>query len=238
MTNILLIDDNRNYCFGLAGNLRKAGFNVAAVTDGLEAIKLVNKIQPDLILCDVKMPDPDGMEIKRILNEETKTAGIPFVFLSGLSAPIIQVNGFDMGAEDFITKSVDILELITRIHAILRRKERADLLARQEVQHLLDNLSTSLPIHTSHHFRTYLGILLMSLEMLSKKTISNNEQYLEYARNSAYRMKTWMETLIWLNEYDLGRYETKREEVNLEYSFIMPIKEVFEIWHEKNCSSI
>jgi two-component system sensor histidine kinase/response regulator len=234
MPGILLIDDNKNYCFGLAGNLRKAGFNVSAVSDGLEAIKLANKIQPDLILCDVQMPSPDGMEIKRILNEESRTAGIPFVFLSALSAPSIKSNGLNMGAEDFITKSVDLLELIARIEAILRRKERADILARQEVQQLLENLSTSLPIHTSHHFRTYLGILLMSLEMLSKKQAPGNDQYLEYARSSAYRMKIWMETLIWLNEFDLGRFETTGETLNLEFSLIMPIKEVFDIWHEKN----
>jgi signal transduction histidine kinase len=138
-----------------------------------------------------------------------------------------------LGAEDYITKSVDLLELVARIHAILRRKEKVDLLARQEVRQLLENLSTSLPIHTSHHFRTNLGILLLSLEMLAKNQ-APNDQYLEYARNSAYRIKTWMETLIWLNEFDLGCEAIMDEELDLESAFRLPIQEVVDIWHEKN----
>ncbi|MCX6078447.1 MAG: hybrid sensor histidine kinase/response regulator [Chloroflexi bacterium] len=233
MADLLLIDDNPNFRLGLAANLRKAGFSVAVAADGTEGIKLANEIHPGLILCDLKMPSPDGMEIKRILNEGKATEGIPFVFLSALSAPAIKSSGLSIGAEDYITKPVDIVELIARIQAILKRRERADLLARQEVRQLLDNLSTSLPIHTSHHFRTYLGVLLLSLEMIAKNQ-SPTDQYLEYARNSAYRMKIWMETLIWMNEYDLGRFPTVGEQVDLEYSFLIPIKEVFDIWHDKN----
>ncbi len=233
MADLLVIDDNPNFRLGLAANLRKAGFSVAVAAGGVDGIKLANEIHPGLIICDLKMPSPDGLEIKRILNEGKETADIPFVFLSALSTPAIKSTGLSIGAEDYITKPVDIVELIARIQSILRRKERADLLMHEEARQLLDNLSTSLPIHTSHHFRTYLGVLLMSLEMIAKNQ-SPSGQYLDYARNSAYRMKIWMETLIWMNEYDLGRYPTSGETVDLEYSFLIPLREVFEIWHEKN----
>ncbi|MEI6290451.1 MAG: response regulator [Chloroflexota bacterium] len=233
MPDILLIDDNKNYCFGLAGNLRKAGFNVESVSDGNEALKLLNKIHPDIILCDVNMPAPDGMEIKRILNQEKQTASIPFIFLSALSYSNVKTNGLNIGADDFITKSIDMLELIARIQVILRRKKRAVMMAREEVEQLVENLSTSLPIHTSHHFRTYLGILTMSLEMIAKNQ-STNDEYLEFARNTAYRMKVWMETLIWLNEYDLGRHEKNRIKIDIDMSFVFPVKEVLKAWDEKN----
>jgi len=233
MLDILVIDDNVNFGIGLAGNLRKAGFGVKVVNDGNEGIKAAKELHPGLILCDLKMPAPDGMEIKRALNANTSTAGIPFVFLSGASDPTIKSDGLGIGAEDFITKSVDILELIARIQAILKRKERSELLARQEIRQVLENLSTSLPIHTSHHFRTNLGILLLSLEMIAKQQASG-ELYLEFARNSAYRMKVWMETLIWMNEYDMGRYAQTGEQLDLELAYILPLKEVLEIWHDKN----
>ena len=119
MPDILLIDDNKNYSFGLAGNLRKAGFNVVTAHNGQDGIKLANQSHPDLILCDVKMPEMDGMEIKEILNKESSTASIPFVFLSALSAASIKSSGLEMGADDYITKSVDLLELITRIKVCL-----------------------------------------------------------------------------------------------------------------------
>ncbi len=232
MTDLLLVDDNVNFRLGLAANLRKAGFSVAVAADGAEGIKLANEIHPGLILCDLKMPSLDGMEIKRLLNEGKATQGIPFVFLSSLSAPAIKSKGLSIGVEETITKPVDIVELIARIQAILKRRERATLLARQEVRQLLDNLSTSLPIRTSHHFRTYMGVLLLSLEMIAKNQ-EPVDQYLDYARNSAYRMKTCMETLIWLNEFDLGRSPTSGEQVDIDYSLIVPIKEVLEIWHNK-----
>jgi signal transduction histidine kinase len=232
MPAILLIDDNLNFGKGLAMNLRRAGFSVTVTADGSEGIKLASETHPELILCDLKMPAPDGMEIKRILNETSETANIPFVFLSALSAPAIKSSGLSIGAEDYIVKTVDIMELIARIQSILKRKERMDVAARNEVRHLLDNLSTSLPIHTSHHFRTYLGVLQLSLEMLEKNQ-GSSDQYLEFARTSAYRMKVWMETLIWLNELDLGRQAVRTEQVDLEFSFSMPIREVMDIWRDK-----
>ena len=100
------------------------------------------------------------------------------------------------------------------------------------IAQLSDNLSISLPINTSHHFRTYLGILIFSLEMLSKKQTSD-DRHLVNARNSAYRIRTWMETLIWLNEFDLGVYATMSEQLDLEASFSLPIQEVLSIWHDK-----
>jgi signal transduction histidine kinase len=172
------------------------------------------------------------MEIKRMLNAEKTTADIPFVFLSAAADPALKTSGLSLGAEDYITKSVDILELIARIQAILRRKEKVDLQARQEFQQILENLSSSLPVHTSHYFRATMGVLLLSLEMLAKKQAPTG-QYLLYARNSAYRMKAWMETLIWLNEFDLGKSAISGEQLDLEYSFILPIKEVFDLWVEK-----
>jgi len=233
MPDILLIDDNRHFQFGLASNLRRAGYDVAVASSGDEGVKLARETRPELILCDIKMPGMDGLGVKRALNDEIATADIPFIFLSALSTPKNKSKGLLAGADDYIAKPFDMEELIARIRSVMRREARAEIRSKLEVQQLLENLITSLPVHTSHQFRTHLGILLLSLEIIKENPLET-EKYLEYAKMSAYRLKMLVDTLIWLNEFDLGRFETFSQQLNLELCVILPLKEIHDIWREKN----
>lgn len=233
MTSILLIDDNHYFQQGLARNLRRAGFNVTVASDGNEGIKIAKDIFPELILCDMKMPVLDGVDVKRALNDDVNTADIPFIFLSALSAPTLKCKGLLSGADDYVCKPFDLEELIVRIQVVIRRETRTKQRSRKDVLQLLENLESSLPIHTSHLFRTQLGIILLSLEMLQQKGDSP-EKYLEYAVSSVIRTRMLVETLIWLNEYDLGRYETLGLQLDREERFILPVKEILQVWKEKD----
>jgi DNA-binding response OmpR family regulator/anti-sigma regulatory factor (Ser/Thr protein kinase) len=233
MTNLLLIDDNHHFQLGLSTNLRRAGFDVAVASNGDDGIRLAREIHPELIICDMKMPGLDGMAVKRALNGDSETENIPFIFLSALSGPTIKCKGLLSGADDYIGKPFNFEELIARIRSVLRREERTGMKSRQDIQQLLENLESSLPIHTSHLFRTQLGIILLSLDMLSRKT-ANPEIYLDYAMGSAIRSRILVDSLIWLNEFDLGRYETQGTQLDLEGNFIIPIKELMQVWKEKN----
>jgi len=233
MPNILLIDDNRNFQFGLAQNLRKEGFNVITASNGSEGIKMATDKLPELILCDMKMPDQNGLTVKDTLNADPSTADIPFIFLTAFSTPVYKNKGFCTGADDFITKPVDMADLVTRIKAAIQRKERTNNWAKQEVLQLLENLKTTLPIHTGHLFRTYMGILMLSLEMI-KNEIPEKDKYFNNAYKSTYRLKMLVNDLIWLNEFDIGRFSTFGEHIDLKLSFTLPIKELLEIWKSKN----
>jgi two-component system sensor histidine kinase/response regulator len=233
MTSILLIDDNHYFQQGLARNLRRAGFNVTVASGGNEGIKIAKDICPELILCDMKMPVLDGVDVKRALNDDLNTADIPFIFLSALTEPTLKCKGLLSGADDYVCKPFDLDELIVRIQATLRRESRTKQRSRKEVLQLLENLESSLPIHTSHLFRTQLGIILLSLEMLKQKTESP-EKYLESAVRSVIRSRMLVDTLIWLNEYDLGSYETFALQLDVEARFILPLNELLQIWKEKN----
>lgn len=233
MPDILLIDDNRHFQFGLASNLRRAGYDVAVASSGDEGVKLARETRPELILCDIKMPGMDGLGVKRALNDEIATADIPFIFLSALSTPKNKSKGLLAGADDYIAKPFDMEELIARIQSVLRREARAEIRSRTEVQQLLENLITTLPLHTSHPFRTHLGILLLSLNAI-KDNPAGSETCLDYAKISTYRLKILVNSLIWLNEYDLGRFETMSQQLNLELSLLLPLQEIHELWKEKN----
>ena len=225
MANILLIDDNRSFKQGLALNLRRQGFEVITASNGAEGIHLAQDTRPEIILCDIKMPDPDGLAVKRALNSEPETADIPFIFLSAFPASTDQAVVFGTGADDFISKPVDMVDLVARIQAVIERKERLDLYARKEVLNLLQNLSTSLPIHTSHLFRTYLGIAQLTIET-ARISPQKGEPSLKMAHDSLYRLKGLQDDLIWLNEFDLDRSSTYREQIDLDLAFILPLKEL------------
>lgn len=235
MPDILLIDDNPHFRLGLAANLRKAGFSIVVASSGAEGIKLAHEVHPEIILCDLKMPSPNGMEVKRMLNEAPATADIPFVFLSAFSTTDVKCSGLEIGADDYIIKTVDMIELNARIRAILKRKNREKLRTVQEIRNMMEHLSATLPIHTSHQFRTNLGVMSLSLEMISRNPASS-QVYLAHAKNSAFRMKFWVETLVWLNELDMGCLALVEERLDLNYSFSLPLAEVLEFWKEKNLS--
>ena len=116
---------------------------------------------PDLVLLDIMLPDMDGMDILRSLRESPKTESLPVILLTAKSDRIDKIKGLDSGADDYITKPFDILELISRIRAILRRSEK---------------------IHTDKQTKLVCGIL--EIDTLSYKVYVNQKEviltYKEY----------------------------------------------------------
>lgn len=233
MAEILIIDDNQNFRFGLATNLRSHGFDVSIASNGQEGQQLVKEIRPELILCDVRMPSQDGLAFKKALNEDPSTANIPFIFLSALSSQHAKIDGLSLDADDYIAKPFDLLELIARIETVLRREAREKIRSKHAVMHLLEKLKSSLPMQTSHQFRTQLGIILLSLTMIQKDQ-TKSKKYINLAFSSTYKIKMMTETLIWLNEFDIGRSETYQQQIHLDTDFMLPSNEIVGTWEEKN----
>lgn len=118
---ILLVDDEKDILDLVGFNLEKEGFEVHTATDGKKAVELARKIQPDLVLLDVMMPEMDGMETCRILREDPKMKNVMIAFLTARGEDYSQVAGFDAGADDYIQKPIKTRILISRIKAMLRR---------------------------------------------------------------------------------------------------------------------
>ena len=123
---ILLVDDEPDIIEFLGYNLTKEGYSVTTATSGKEAIEKAKKINPDLIILDVMMPEMDGIETCHEIrsNEELKDTLI--AFLSARGEDYSQVAGFDAGADDYITKPIKPRLLVSRVKAILRRKLGAE----------------------------------------------------------------------------------------------------------------
>ena len=122
-TKILVVDDEEDILEFLSYNLEKEGAKVYTANNGLEAIEIAKKKKPDLILLDVMMPEMDGVETCIQLRDKVETKNIVIAFLTARGEDYSQIAGFDAGADDYIAKPIKPRVLISRIKALLRRKE-------------------------------------------------------------------------------------------------------------------
>ena len=115
---VLVVDDEQNIVNIIAFNLKKEGYEVLTAGDGEEAVEIVEKHQPDLILLDIMMPKMDGYEACRKIREKYN---IPIIMLTARAEELDKVLGLEMGADDYVTKPFGTRELIARVKANLRR---------------------------------------------------------------------------------------------------------------------
>ena len=118
MTLILLVDDEQLITDSLSYSLKREGFDVVTVADGLSAIKAVEDEQPDLVVLDLMLPDISGFEVCRRLRTFTTT---PVIMLTARGEEIDRVLGLEVGADDYLAKPFSFRELLARIQAMLRR---------------------------------------------------------------------------------------------------------------------
>jgi len=118
---ILVVDDEEDILNLLDYNLRKAGFSPTLAKDGPEAIGLAASRSPELIILDIMLPNMEGTEVLRRLKAAPSTASIPVIMLTAKGEEVDKIVGFELGAEDYITKPFSPRELILRVRAVLKR---------------------------------------------------------------------------------------------------------------------
>lgn len=119
---ILLVDDEGDILDVVGYNLLKEGYEVHTASNGREAIQVAEKVMPDLILLDVMMPEMDGMETCALIRENKKLKHTVIAFLSARSEDYSQIAGYDVGADDYITKPIKPRVLVSKVKGLLRRR--------------------------------------------------------------------------------------------------------------------
>ncbi len=120
---ILLVDDEPDILEFVSYNLLREGFQVQTAPNGVEALKIAEQFVPHLVLLDVMMPEMDGMETCRRMRQMASLKNTMIVFLSARGEDESQLEGFELGADDYITKPVKVKLLVSRLKAILKRTE-------------------------------------------------------------------------------------------------------------------
>ncbi|MCK4722535.1 MAG: response regulator, partial [Dehalococcoidia bacterium] len=119
---ILIVDDEPLVLKFVRANLQSMDYEIFAAMDGIEALHIVEKELPDLVILDIMMPKMDGFEVCRRLREWSQ---VPIIMLSARGVVSDKVKCLSLGADDYITKPFGVGELIARVRAVLRRTEAA-----------------------------------------------------------------------------------------------------------------
>ncbi len=125
---ILVAGDDADICEVLRLYLENAGFDVISANNGIRAYELLKSESPDLAIFDIMMPEMNGFELTKRVRV---TSSIPIIFLSAMNADSDKILGLDIGADDYITKPFNPLEVVARVQSNLRRKYKLDSTAHQ-----------------------------------------------------------------------------------------------------------
>jgi CRP-like cAMP-binding protein/CheY-like chemotaxis protein len=120
---VLIIEDNNDIRENIVEILQLANYTVYEADNGKAGVDIANKHKPDIILCDIMMPDLDGYGVLYMLHKNAETTNIPFIFLTARAERLDLRKGMEMGADDYLTKPFDDMELLNAIETRLKKQE-------------------------------------------------------------------------------------------------------------------
>lgn len=193
---VLIIEDEPNIRETIVDTLEFAGYEVATAENGTEGIALALSYQPDLILCDIMMPNGDGYDVLEALSKGPKTLAVPFIFLTAKATKADQRNGMIKGADDYLTKPFRAQELLEAVQARLEKFASIKEKNRSEIESIRDYFHSTIP----HELRTPLSGIVGFLELLEEgiehydtEAIRN---MLTYMRSAANRLDSTVDNFI------------------------------------------
>ena len=123
---VLVVEDERDVADLIRYNLTKEGYDVVVAPTGSDALRQAREVHPDLVLLDIMVPQLNGWEVCRRLKQDADTKNIPVIMVTGRVEEGDKVLGFEMGADDYVTKPFSPRELLARIRAVARRGRPGD----------------------------------------------------------------------------------------------------------------
>jgi len=234
---ILLIDDDIRLLSGTNLFLSQNGYSVLVSKDAPTALKILQEQIPDLIICDVMMPEMNGFEFRMLLNQNQETENIPFLFLTAKYSDDDILFGFDIGCDDYITKPFNRNEFLARIKAILKRVDKGRKIAEKEMHEAFKEFQQEVLNNAHHELYTPLTLIMASLELVLRDRYQNPEEMksiLNDALSGTQQMKLLIDDLILLTYIDQNKLTHLRSPINLRFDFYEPIKKRAEFYSHKN----
>lgn len=218
---ILIVDDVMSNVLLLKVLLTNEKFAIATASNGRQALEQVEKENPDLVLLDVMMPDMSGFEVAKHLKSNPNTADIPIIFLTALNSTADIVKGFQVGANDFISKPFNKEELIIRVtHQIsLVAAKRLILSKTEELQRTIAGRDKLYSV-IAHDLRSPMGSIKMVLNMLilnlpSEKIGAEMYELLTMANQTTEDVFSLLDNLLKWTKSQIGKLNVVYQDVDL-----------------------
>ncbi len=218
---ILIVDDVMSNVLLLKVLLTNEKFAIATASNGRQALEQVEKGNPDLVLLDVMMPDMSGFEVAQHLKSNPKTADIPIIFLTALNSTTDIVKGFQVGANDFISKPFNKEELIIRVtHQIsLVAAKRLILSKTEELQRTIAGRDKLYSV-IAHDLRSPMGSIKMVLNMLilnlpAEKIGTEMYELLTMANQTTEDVFSLLDNLLKWTKSQIGKLNVVYQDVDL-----------------------
>ncbi len=123
---VLVVDDEKDIVDVLRYNLRQAGYRVLTAQDGRSGLESIRRDHPDLVLLDIMLPSLSGLDVLKTVRSEITTRGLPVILLTAKGDEVDRLLGFELGSDDYVAKPFSVRELLLRVRAVLKRREKAD----------------------------------------------------------------------------------------------------------------
>ena len=166
MSKILVIEDEEPVRANLLEMLDAEGFSVMGAENGRVGVQLARDYLPDLVICDIMMPELDGHGVLTELRQDPLMATIPFIFLTAKADRGDMRQGMERGADDYLTKPFTLNEVLSAVSARLQKQTQVSTHYQRKLEELRSSIAASLP----HEFLTPLSVILAASEILARHT--------------------------------------------------------------------
>lgn len=219
---ILVIEDEKEIRQNILGILESGGFHAISANAGELGVQVAREQLPDLILCDIRMPDLDGYDVLTRVRQAPETANIPFIFLTAKAERQEIRVGMDLGADDYLTKPFRRQELLSAVSARLARQHQSiqhhSSQYHQEIQELreLCSLKDDFVCEVSHDLRAPLGNIRLALQLLKSIPDDRDRQkYIDIALSACEDGCQLVQNLLDLQRLMMGELVFNPETLDL-----------------------
>lgn len=226
-TKVLIVDDNKENIDLIAYFLKPQNYQILTAFDGVEALEIIEHDQPDIILLDIMLPKMDGFQVCERIKKDRKTQFIPIIMITALKELKDKIRSLEVGADDFISKPFENVELLTRVKSLLRiknyhdeiQKKNSELEQKNKTLLRLDRFKDELNHHIVHDMKNPLFVIQGNLQMMSmaieQAASPILKKYVDRIDRSTQNLLRMVLNLIDISKIEDGKMELNHELVNV-----------------------